>query len=82
MAADSRDRERMVFETSDVLKRAIRMRAGMDGLRPADVINAALEAYLKEEIVLVRERHGDSPTGTGKEGAKIARKKEDRSGSA
>jgi hypothetical protein len=54
--ADDRERERMVFETTDQVKRAIRMRAGMDGVKPADVVNAALEACLDEELALVRER--------------------------
>ena len=53
---DSRVRDRMVFETSKVVRRAIRLRAGMDGLRPAEVINRALTAYLVEEIWLVAER--------------------------
>jgi hypothetical protein len=54
--ADPRDRDRMVFETSEVVKRAIRMRAGMDGCKPADVINAALKSYLDKEIELVEQR--------------------------
>jgi hypothetical protein len=49
MAAD-RDRERQVFECPVVIKRAIRARAGIEGVKPADVIVAALRAYLKDEI--------------------------------
>jgi len=53
--ADHRDRSRMVFETTEVLKRAIRIRAGVDGLKPAAVVNAALQSYLGREIALVSE---------------------------
>jgi hypothetical protein len=52
--ADARDR--MVFEATEEMKRAIRMRAAMDGGKPTDVINAALEKYLEDEIALVRKR--------------------------
>ena len=50
MRHDTRIRERMVFETTPVIKRAIKSRAGMDGIRPADVINAALGNYLETEM--------------------------------
>jgi hypothetical protein len=40
----------MVFECPEEVKRAIRARAGIDGVSPADVVVAALRAYLGEEI--------------------------------
>ena len=74
---DDRDRDRMVFDTSEVVKRAIRMRAGMDGVKPADIINAALAAYLDKEIVLVKERLKEAGQLPGEETAKPGRKKKD-----
>jgi hypothetical protein len=55
MTMDNRVRERMVFETSSVIKRAIRSRAGMEDVSPADVINAALEGYLMPEMAQVQK---------------------------
>jgi hypothetical protein len=40
----------MIFNTDEQIKRAIRMRAGMIGGSPADVINKALQAYLIDEL--------------------------------
>lgn len=48
--ADDRERHRMVFECQEDVKRAIRVRAALEGISPADVINAALQAYLGNEI--------------------------------
>lgn len=49
-------RHRLRFETSEAIMRAVRARAGMDGIEPNDVINAALEAYLGKEIREAEER--------------------------
>jgi hypothetical protein len=68
-------RDRMVFDTSEVVKRAIRIRAGMDGVKPADVINAALAAYLDKEIALVKERLKEAGQLPGEEAARPGRKK-------
>ena len=54
--ADNRDRDRMVFETTEVMKRAVRLRAAVDGVKPADVVNAGLRLYLAREIVIAQER--------------------------
>ncbi len=75
--ADPRDRDRMVFETSETVKRAIRMRAGMDGCKPADVINAALAAYLDKEIDLVEQRLKEAGQSPGEATAKPGRKKKE-----
>ena len=56
MRQDTRIRERMVFDTTSIIKRAIKTRAGMDDVSPADVINAALEGYLVPEMLQVRKR--------------------------
>ena len=56
---DNRERDRMVFETTEPMKRAIRLRAAVDGMKPAGVVNAALEAYLGKEIRLVEDRLKD-----------------------
>ncbi len=57
--ADNRERSRMVFEVSEAVKRAIRIRAGLDGGSPADIINAALKVYLVDELALVSKRFPD-----------------------
>jgi hypothetical protein len=54
----------MVFECPEIVKRAIRARAGIDGGSPADVIVAALEAYLSEEIEKAARRvHAEDAHG-------------------
>ena len=66
-----RDHDRMTFETTEVTKRAIRLRAAVEGVKPADVVNAALEAHLGREIALARDRLAE---GNG-EGPKQARER-------
>jgi len=56
--ADRRERDRMVFETTEVMKWAVRLRAAMDGVKRADVINAGLRLYLAREIASAQERMG------------------------
>ena len=58
--ADRRERDRMVFETTRAVKRAIRVRAAMDGVRPADVVNRALASYLGEAVAQAQERLGEA----------------------
>jgi hypothetical protein len=78
--ADSRIRNRLVFETSVVVRRAIRIRAGLDGIRPADVINRALASYLDKEIRLAQERMNEAVTEASTEQQKPALKRmEERS---
>lgn len=50
MKKEQSGRERMVFETTELRKRAVKMRGGMDNVRPAQVINNALDIYLAGEI--------------------------------
>ena len=57
---DHRERDRMVFETTEVVKRAVRLRAAVDGVKPADVVNAGLRLYLAREIASARERMGSA----------------------
>src|SRR5215475_13200090 len=59
---DDRERDRMVFETTEVMKRAVRLRAAVDGVKPADVVNAGLRLYLAREIASARE-HMESGRG-------------------
>ena len=54
--ADDRERDRMVFETTEVVKRAVRLRAAVEGVKPADVVNAGLRLYLAREIASAQER--------------------------
>jgi hypothetical protein len=76
---DERDRDRMVFETSELMKRAIRIRAALEGVKPADVVNAALAAYLDKEIALAQERLKEGgPAAGGAPQRPARRRKEDR----
>ena len=50
------NRQRMVFECHERLKKAIRMRAALDGLRPSGVILAALSRHLDAELAVVDQR--------------------------
>jgi hypothetical protein len=77
--ADYRDRSRMVFETSELMKRAIRIRAGVDGLKPAAVVNAALQNYLGREIALVTETMKQNEADAGSEAPKSARNRRQHS---
>ena len=63
-------RERMVFETSEVMKRAVRLRAAVEGVKPADVVNAGLRLYLAREIANAQE-HMESGRGKPAHGRKI-----------
>src|SRR5262245_38984328 len=56
LMADNRERDRMVLDTTEVMKRAVRLRAAVDGVRPADVVNAGLRLYLAREIASAQER--------------------------
>jgi hypothetical protein len=69
LMADNRERDRMVFETSEVVKRAVRLRAAVEGVKPADVVNAGLRLYLAREIVNARE-HIESERGKLSHGRK------------
>ena len=67
--ADHRERDRMVFETTEVMKRAVRLRAAAEGVKPADVVNAGLRLYLAREIANARE-HIESEQGKPSRGRK------------
>lgn len=56
------DRSRMKLELPEDVIRAIRARAGFDNINPADVVTAACELYLREELAMVRAR---MTAGTG-----------------
>jgi hypothetical protein len=62
-------RERMVFETTEVMKRAVRLRAAVEGVKPADVVNAGLRLYLAREIANAQE-HIESERGRLSHGRK------------
>lgn len=72
--ADDRERNRLIFDCPEEIKRAIRSRAGIDGVSPADVIIAASQVYLSEEIEMARKRIQENG-----EGPKKTRKKRDQS---
>jgi hypothetical protein len=54
--AKRRQWQRVKFDTEEEVIRAIGMRAALDGVTQADVINAALRAYLAQEIPRAHER--------------------------
>ena len=62
-------RQRMRFDLPEVYTRAIRVRAGLDGVNPRDVVTAALDVYLADELALVKKRlAGDAEIGgTGRQ---------------
>jgi len=64
------ERHRMVFEAPEDIKRAIRSRAGSDGVSPAAVINAALELYLVDELKVVRAKIAASGSNASAKGKK------------
>ena len=76
---DHRDRSRMVFETSELMKRAIRIRAGVDGVKPTAVVNAALQTYLGREIALVSETMKQNEADGGRVAPKSARNRRQHS---
>ena len=69
LMADNRERNRMVFETTEVMKRAVRLRAAVEGVKPADVVNAGLRLYLAREIANAQE-HIESERGRLSHGRK------------
>jgi hypothetical protein len=50
------NRERVKFDTSPIIKRALRLRAALDDVDLQDVINAALTSYLADQIQEVMSR--------------------------
>ena len=52
--SDRRRRVRLKFETEEAILRAVRMRAGLLRASSAEVLNAALEAYLVTELAEAR----------------------------
>jgi hypothetical protein len=62
---DMRRRCRLKFETEEAILRAVRMRGGLLRAKPAEVVNAALEAYLAAEIAEARKQLEADACGTG-----------------
>jgi hypothetical protein len=59
-------RQRMKLDLPEVYTRAIRVRAGLDGVNPRDVVTAALDEYLADEIAQVKKwigNEGPEPGG-------------------
>jgi len=69
----------MVFETSELMKRAIRIRAGVDGVKVAAVVNAALQSYLGREIALASETMKQNEADACSVAPKSARNRRQRS---
>jgi hypothetical protein len=78
--ARRRQWERLKFDTEEEVIRAIGMRAALDGVTQAEVINAALRAYLGPEIAKARERIRGDGTAEVEAGVPGPRGKRDRSG--
>jgi len=69
----------MVFETSELLKRAVRIRAGVDGVKVTAVVNAALRSYLPREIDLLSETMKQNEADAGRVARKSGRNRRQHS---
>ncbi len=58
--------ERIKFDLPLAYTRAIRARAGIEGVFPRDVVMAALDAYLPKEIAEAKERMAQAGPGPAK----------------
>jgi hypothetical protein len=54
-------RQRMVFECPDRLKKAIRMKAALEGLKAGEVILTALRGHLDRELEFVDQQSSLCP---------------------
>lgn len=58
------ERVRMIFDTDERIRRAVKIRAARTGATPSDVINEAIEKHLSDEIEEAEEsirKHGPKP---------------------
>jgi hypothetical protein len=78
--AKRRQWQRVKFDTSEDVIRAIGMRAALEGVTQAEVINAALRDYLAREVALARERIEGAGTAAGEGEKATTRRKRDSSG--
>lgn len=66
-------RQRMAFDLPEQYMRAIRARAGFDGVNPSEVVMAAIDRYLPEELAAAAARMAqsgpDRPRGKGRKDA-------------
>jgi hypothetical protein len=53
---------RIKLDLGEAYTRALRMRAGLDGVDPRDVVIAALDAYMPDEIKQTRARLAETST--------------------
>jgi hypothetical protein len=82
----NQSRIRMIFETDETLKRAIRLRAALNGVHPSAIINEGMRLFLSQEInEMVEQSHGDSSTlhrrGRGREGPNASKVQKGADGS-
>lgn len=61
--ADETQWQRMKLDLPEAYTRAIRVRAGLDGVNPRDVVMAALDVHLADELAQVKKRLGDDGPG-------------------
>ena len=62
--ADETQRQKMRLDLPETYVRAIRVRAGLDGVDPRDVVTAALDGYLAADLELVRRRLAEADGST------------------
>ena len=54
-AADSTNRIRLIIDTEDALRRAVRARAANEGVSPSDIVNELIRKHLGPEIEEARQ---------------------------
>lgn len=69
------DRQRIKFDFPEVYVRAIRVRAGFDGVHQRDVVLAALDQYLAKELEETRARLALADTNLKQGARKVAGRK-------
>ncbi len=55
------ERVRMIFDTDEVVRRAVKIRAAAKGIKTSDVINLALKAFLPSELKQACKEVQDEP---------------------
>lgn len=60
---DDRQRERFVCEMDPLLRRALRMRAALDGVAVSDTLSGIVRAALAKEVAMIEESDSKKAAG-------------------